>query len=134
MRSGSRACATTGRIERHPQFSMQTFLNHRATADVALIKLAAPLRRIMRPAHCSAAKLSVAPGDRFTVAGYGLTERGNGKSGGTLRAANLVATGQARQSADPPVDPATRNERAGLGACTGDSGAPVFQRRRRPTC
>ena len=25
------------------------------------------------------------------------------------------------------MDPATRNERAGLSACTGDSGAPVFE-------
>lgn len=116
----------TARIERHPQFSMQTFLNHRATADVALIKLAAPLSNIS-PATVSAEKLSVAPGDRFTVAGFGLTERGNGKTGGSLRAANLVATGKPGNLQIRLMDPATRNERAGLGACTGDSGAPVFQ-------
>ena len=115
----------TGRIERHPQFSMQAFLNHRATADVALVKLTAPLPSV--PAIVSAEKLSVAPGDRFTVTGYGLTERGNGKSGGTLRIAHLVATGKPGNLQIRLMDPATRNERAGLGACTGDSGAPVFQ-------
>ena len=115
----------TGRIERHPQFSMQAFLNHRATADVALIKLAAPLPN--RAGRRSAEESDVAPGDRFTVTGYGLTERGNGKSGGTLRIAHLVATGKPGNLQIRLMDPATRNERAGLGACTGDFGAPVFQ-------
>lgn len=116
----------TARVERHPQFNMQTFLNHRATADVALIKLAAPLANVSLAAM-SAEKLNVAAGDRFTVAGFGLTERGNGKTGGSLRAANLVATGRPGNLQIRLMDPATRNERAGLGACTGDSGAPVFQ-------
>ena len=59
--------------------------------------------------------------------GYGLTERGNGKTGGTLRAANLVATGRPGNLQIRLVDPAAKGERAGLGACTGDSGGPVFQ-------
>src|SRR5262245_64187921 len=33
----------TAAIARHPQFNLKTMLAHRATADVALIKLAAPL-------------------------------------------------------------------------------------------
>ena len=70
--------------------------------------------------------MPVAAGDRFLVAGYGLAVRGDGKSGGTLRTATLVATGQPGSLQIRLVDPATRNERAGLGACTGDSGAPVF--------
>ena len=81
----------------------------------------------MRPAFCSAARSPWRPGDRFTVAGYGLTERGNGKTGGTLRAANLVATGQPGNLQIRLVDPAANGTRAGLGACTGDSGGPVFR-------
>jgi hypothetical protein len=69
----------------------------------------------------------VAPGDRFVVAGYGLTVRGDGKTGGTVRAATLVATGQPGTLQIRLADPATRGERAGLGACTGDSGAPAFR-------
>jgi secreted trypsin-like serine protease len=112
------------RILRHPQFSPQTFLAHRATADVALIKLATPLA--VAPAKLFSGTLKVAPGDRFVVAGYGLAERGNGRSGGVLRAASLVATGQPGNLQIRLVDPATRNARAGAGACTGDSGAPAF--------
>jgi secreted trypsin-like serine protease len=61
------------------------------------------------------------------VAGYGVAVPGDGKSGGVLRAATLVATGQPGSLQFRLVDPATRNERAGLGACAGDSGAPVFR-------
>ena len=43
-----------------------------------------------------------------------------------MRAANLVATGRPGTLQVRLVDPATGGERAGLGACTGDSGAPVF--------
>ncbi|MES1155779.1 MAG: trypsin-like serine protease, partial [Pseudorhodoplanes sp.] len=70
---------------------------------------------------------AVAAGDRFTLAGYGLSERGNGKTGGTLRVASLVATGKPGNLQIRLVDPSTQGTRAGLGACTGDSGGPVFQ-------
>ena len=51
--------------------------------------------------------------------------RGDGKSGGTVRAANLVATGRPGNLQICLVDP--RGKREGLGACTGDSGGPVFE-------
>ena len=114
------------RVERHPQFSMQTFLGHRATADVALIKLAAPVPNV-QPAMVSNEKLRVAPGDRLVVAGFGLTKRGDGKTGGTLRAAPLIVTGKPGNLQIRLHDPTSRGERSGLGACTGDSGAPVYQ-------
>ena len=101
------------RIERHPQFSQKTFDNHIATADVALIKLAAPAQNNAQGTLFSGT-FAVAPGDRFSVAGYGLTERGNGQSGGTLRAANLVATGKPGNLQIRLVDPACKGERAGL--------------------
>jgi secreted trypsin-like serine protease len=43
-----------------------------------------------------------------------------------LRAATLVATGQPGTLQLRLFDPRTKGETAGLGACTGDSGAPVF--------
>lgn len=115
----------TTAIARHPQFNLKTMLAHRATADVALLKLAAPLA--VEPVPFSAPRPRVAPGERFIVRGYGATIRGEGNSAGTLRSVVLVATGQPGNLQLRLVDPATGGMRSGLGACTGDSGAPVYQ-------
>jgi hypothetical protein len=112
-------------IRRHPQFALPALLAHRATADVALLQLAAPL-----PAAVPAIVLGndrAAVGDRFVVIGAGVTVRGDGQTGGTARTATLVATGRPGNLQIRLVDPATTGTRAGLGACTGDSGAPVFR-------
>jgi hypothetical protein len=90
-----------------------------------LLKLAAPAKTAA--AALAPPALPIAAGDRFVVAGYGLAVRGDGKTGGTVRAATLAANGQPGTLQIRLVDPATKGERAGLGACTGDSGAPVFR-------
>jgi secreted trypsin-like serine protease len=115
------------RVAAHPQFNMQGILAHRASADVALLQLAAPLPPSKTPAPLGAPLEPLSPGQPFVVAGIGVTTRGDGKSGGVVRAASLVATGQPGRLQIRLVDPATNNTRPGLGACTGDSGAPVFQ-------
>jgi len=112
-------------VTAHPQFDLKALLAHRATADVALLRLAAPLKSV-EPALLGPA-LTVAPGDRFTVAGLGVAVRGDGKTGGTARAAELAATGRPGNLQIRLHDPAAGGEKAGLGACTGDSGAPVFR-------
>src|SRR5690348_14434080 len=80
-------------IARHPNFNLQTLLGHRATADVALLKLVAPLPADIAPASLDRTDRKPQPGDRYSVIGYGLAVRGDGKTGGTLRTAQLVATG-----------------------------------------
>jgi hypothetical protein len=110
----------------HPAFNMQAILAHRASADVALLQLeAAPKTR--NPATLGAPQVPIAVGGRFTIAGIGVAIRGEGSSGGTIRLAGLVATGQPGTLQIRLVDPVAKGLRDGLGACTGDSGGPVFE-------
>ena len=110
----------------HPQFNMQSMLAHRATADVALLQLEAP-PKAKTPAALGIPDIPIAVGGRFTIAGIGVTVRGDGRSGGTIRVASLVATGKPGTLQIRLVDPVGQGTRDGLGACTGDSGAPVFE-------
>jgi secreted trypsin-like serine protease len=110
----------------HPAFSMQAMTAHRATADVALLQLEA------QPKEKSASALGmpqvpIVTGSRFTIAGIGVTVRGQGNTGGTVRVAGLVATGRPGNLQIRLVDPVAQGARDGLGACTGDSGGPVFE-------
>jgi hypothetical protein len=115
------------KVVAHPQFDLKTFNANRATADLALLKFAQPLPESILPVALIGARPRVAVGEAFVVLGYGVAVRGNTKTGGTLRRADLVATGVPGNLQLRLVDPATRGERPGLGACTGDSGGPVFQ-------
>lgn len=110
----------------HPGFNMQAISAHRATADVALLQLEIPARG-KSAALLGTPKIPIVAGSRFTIAGIGVTVRGDGKSGGTIRAAGLVATGKPGTLQIRLVDPVTQGTRDGLGACTGDSGGPVFE-------
>jgi secreted trypsin-like serine protease len=114
------------RVAIHPAFDMRAMLAHRATADVALLQLEIPAKG-KTPARLSAPLQPISPGAKFAIAGIGVTVRGDGKSGGITRAASLIATGKPGTLQIRLVDPATEGTREGLGACTGDSGGPVFE-------
>ena len=114
------------RVADHPGFNAQGIKAHRASADIALLQLneplpgiaALPLGRPLEPFEA---------GQAYTIAGVGVAARGDGKSGGTVRSADLVSTSHPGKLQIRLLDPATDNTRAGLGACTGDSGGPVLQ-------
>jgi hypothetical protein len=114
-------------IERDPQFDLKRLFGHLATADVALIKLVDPLPTKIPPVPLDAGEEPIIVGDTFVVAGYGVTVRGDGRTGGIVRAAMLVATGQPGLLQLRLVDPKTKGDSPGLGACAGDSGAPAFR-------
>lgn len=113
------------RVASHPRFNMQGIASHRASADVALLQLSKPLPIMSAPIGVPIEPLM--PGRSFTVAGVGVARPGDGSSGGTVRIADLVATGRPGRLQIRLVDPATDNKHDGAGACTGDSGAPVFE-------
>src|ERR1700754_2088837 len=104
----------------HPGFRMAEMLAHRATADVALLRLAVPLSG-KTAARLSAPQLPLAPGNAFAIAGVGVTVRGDGKSAGIVRSAALIATGKPGTLQIRLVDPIGQGALAGLGACTGGS-------------
>jgi secreted trypsin-like serine protease len=110
----------------HPGFKMDAMLAHRATADVALLQLEAPAKG-KAAAVLGMPNTPIEVGSTFTIAGIGVTVRGDGKSGGTIRAANLIASGKPGTLQIRLVDPVGQGTRDGLGACTGDSGAPAFE-------
>jgi hypothetical protein len=117
------------RAEADPQFDLKRLFGHLATADVSLFKLAEPLPAKITPVPLGAAEELIAVGDAFVVAGYGVTVRGDGRTGGTVRAATLVATGHPSSLELRLYDPTTKGDTPVLGACTGDSGAPMLRDR-----
>jgi secreted trypsin-like serine protease len=109
----------------HPRFDLESYAMSRATADVALIKLAAPLPDVIVPAALAAPR-RVRVGERLTIAGFGTIADHSAAGLGIPRMAKLAVTGRPGSLQIRLVDPATRNRVNGLGACTGDSGAPAF--------
>jgi len=110
----------------HPRFDMANYAASRATADLALVKLAAPLSGLVLPAKLAPAR-RVAAGETLTIAGFGVTLAGTALGLGLPRMASLTVTGKPGSLQIRLFDLAARNARAGLGACTGDSGAPAFE-------
>jgi secreted trypsin-like serine protease len=123
---GAPALQNVRSVAIHPAFQMEAMSSHRATADVALLLLEQPAKG-KATAILGAPAIPIAVGGRFTIAGIGVTVRGDGRSGGTIRVAGLVASGRPGTLQIRLVDPVAQGTRDGLGACTGDSGAPVFE-------
>ena len=114
------------RVAVHPQYNAQSIAAHRATADVALLRLSAPMPG-KSAALLGVPRIPFSPASRFTVVGIGSTVAGSDTGVGTVRAAPLAVTGQPGTLQVRLVDPQTQNKSAGMGACTGDSGAPAFE-------
>lgn len=109
----------------HPRFDLASYSASRATADIALIKLTTDLPDIVVPAALAAAR-RVTVGETLIIAGFGTVAAGTEHGLKQPREAKLTVTGSPGSLQIRLYDNATRNLRPGLGACTGDSGAPAY--------
>jgi hypothetical protein len=108
----------------HPRYDARSFARSQAAVDLAILKLRAPLSGAKPVVICRSIPL---PGERFLVAGFGVTAPRSSAGLGTLRAASLVTVGEPSSLQLRLVDPANQSGAVGgLGSCYGDSGGPVF--------
>jgi len=116
--AGKPVLIEVARVARHPGFRADAVAARARSIDLALIETRAPL-----PSSFSAVAIGDASneiGAGFEIAGFGVTKPGVASTSGVLRRARLLLRAPLSHvllwldSAD------------GAGACTGDSGAPVF--------
>lgn len=108
------------RVATHPDFHADAPRTRSRSIDLALIETAEPLpAEFTAPAFADAARYEI--GTSFEIAGFGVAREGDAKSSGTLRAG--------RVSLRAPLSSVLlwlEDAQHETGACTGDSGAPVF--------
>jgi len=115
------------RIALHPRFDPEQFKTRRPTPDLALLKIAEPLPVNFRVVRLAREAAAPRPGDNFTLTGFGMTSEGDAKSAGKLNSVTLPAIGNTIDATGVIM---VRLSVAGgtvAGACTGDSGGPVFR-------
>ena len=105
----------------HPLYRADAIKARVESIDLALIRTARPLG----PRFAGAAIADGGPppiGSSMIVSGYGAAREGDWASGGTLRSVTLAVREPASKVLIWAADPAGR----AAGACSGDSGAPVW--------
>ncbi|MGH6812754.1 MAG: S1 family peptidase [Methylocella sp.] len=105
----------------HPEFRPKIGRKHLISIDLALLRLAEPLPPAFKPIELTDSG-PVTTGQPFRIAGFGRADESVSGTSGVLRAGILVASGPK----SPVLVWLTDPDGAGLGGCTGDSGAPVL--------
>jgi Trypsin len=111
------------RIELHPKYNPHQFETLKPSPDLAIFKVSEPLPARFRAAKLATERALPKPGDLFTLAGYGFGIEGDPKTAGKVRTVTLPAIGN---TGGIMVRLSAGNGSAS-GACTGDSGGPVFR-------
>lgn len=108
-------------VATHPEFRPNAPRTRERSIDLALIRMKAALPSRSTPVGLDL-QPSVSIGARFTIAGFGIAVEGDERSAGKLREGELVTRAPLSSILLWAEDP----ERKGFGACTGDSGGPIF--------
>lgn len=119
---GQHVLVETAEIQVHPGYRADAARRRALSIDLALVRLVEPLPERFRPVSLSEVR-RVEIGQKLVIAGFGVSDESSGRTGGVLREGVVEVSWS-----DPPFlirlrDPDDR----GLGACTGDSGTPVFR-------
>lgn len=116
--AGAPVLAEVRRIARHPGFRADAVTARVKSIDLALVETKEVLPSSFAPVVIGDATANVS--DTFDVAGFGVTKPGAAATSGVLR--------RARLSLRAPLSNVLLwlDGADGAGACTGDSGAPVF--------
>jgi Trypsin len=105
----------------HPLYRPDAIRARVESIDLALIRTALPLDPRFVGATLAAGD-GPAVGERVILSGYGVTRDGDWKSGGELRSVALAV----RAPASPVLVWAADPDGGIAGACSGDSGAPIW--------
>ncbi|MDE2579550.1 MAG: trypsin-like serine protease [Hyphomicrobiales bacterium] len=116
--NGAPALLAVARIARHAGYRADAVQARARSVDLALVETVDPLPTRFQPAPLGVAAQN--EGARFVIAGFGVSREGAGATSGTLRAATLTLRA--------PISHLLLwlASDTGAGACTGDSGAPLF--------
>lgn len=116
--NGAPVLMNVRRVARHPLYRADAVQARAKSVDLALVETAGPLPEAF--AATSIGEAIHQPGGAFDVVGFGVARAGDASTSGVLRRARLALRA--------PISNVLLwlDSAEGAGACTGDSGAPVF--------